>query len=448
MKKLVLLSMVALVTSACGGSEKKPTDTANTCTAAQNGQAKCEGTVWKTCNGGTWATTKDCAATQQLCRDVVGLAGQVECYTVEVKKNEFETCTGSGAGNCATGMQCVSLTVPQANLDIAASICVTDCSANAGVCGARTCDDIFGWCVTATGAFGDPCGFDGTGCSGTLACDRPDPVVSAFYCAATCDGASVNTGVAGCPAAGTIPTECLAGAFVETQKNGTADVTCTTLGTDAACNATAKYTCRDVNTGGAAPERLCARMEGRCGAPVDAIQDLTTAGVDNWLGATINVDHLCGVPGQMCKPATGFTAEASCTELPYVGLSDSTASCATDADCEFTAGFTCMDLDGLTCATPLSSCVLLCDPLEAGGPDLTCPGGTTCKQIKVDCAAGDTNCQLTGNKYFFPFPEVQFNGSNPVTCPTGTGCDTTNGFACTTYGTSKYCLKAHKVCAL
>jgi hypothetical protein len=431
MKKLVVM-MAVLTFAACGKDEtKKPPVDANACTAAQNGNSRCTGTIWQTCNGGSWANTKDCGPTQQ-CQVVVGLPTAVQCYSPAVPGAEFETCTT--ALPCATGLVCSDIAA------LSDKVCLTACTGSE--CGAdRYCETTWktegiastNFC-SATSAVGSFC-WSTDSCVGVTDAQCYPVTGVSPECLQGCPVANLGTAT-GC-SGGDL---CLYGASWDYQGGDPAspiDCSTTACATGFDC-----LTFSIDNSGGTAD--YCVRRDGVCGTSVPVFTQNTSAQVEAWIatGSSLNIAHICDMPnaGNFCAPSpVTATAKTECESAGGWGATFSNEAgdnfpCTADVDC-YLIGGQCMNFGsptGQVCAASINLCAAFCENQE-GTETYTCTGigGGNCIQPTT----------LIGR------PIVEGGTSAPVTCTTPDTQDVCSAdYLCTQFSDGNYCARSRKIC--
>lgn len=362
------------------------------------------------------------------------LVGQFECANPLA---EFAEC-GTGVGTCSSGLTCKNLSL------LSVSLCVHPCDPTAAnTCGATSYCQLVsatptdGICWPVSGR-GEPClpAAPAEACVGAtnLVCQDTGIGVS-LACEAVCDGAAVNSGQATCAAG----EQCLAGFFVEIQQGPSGDVTCTTPGIVDNCDGPGQYSCRSINTGGAQPENLCARLEGKCGDPVNVQTNLAAAALDTVISAKVDLCRRPDLP-RYCEPLANAPASnparVECTETStgfITGDANGDPIACTDAvDCAL-IGRDCIDWGGSVgpaCGYIASICVAWCENFD-GTQTYNCPSGQACTGVpdQLDIV-------------------LQRVSGNLVTCTTDTNCDTGAGNACIIglFSSGDYCGRPRRAC--
>ncbi len=470
MRKLAIV-LIAVSVVGCK-EEKEPVVTpvvGDSCTANQVGARKCDGSNLLECNGKTYAVLKDCATTGEIC--VGNLSILSAACEVEVEPaNEFEECTGTGQGNCVSGLACGTTQVNMFKADYSdwckGDCCVTNCAADAAVCGTdRYCEP---GTVGGQAFMGQAscypvqprdgiCLFNNDGCEGDLECTT---VVSPYngivpQCKLLCDGSEVDTDPESCAGDTCIQAPRFFG--VETQEDTKGDaVPCAVAGEpDKACTANENYTCMEVTMEDDAVETVCARRPGICGTIAPPAPDFANrAALEAYINVDTNLchdlmsDQYCGkfvAAGAIGTPVTEF----ECAATNYLGRYTDPPACNNSEDAPSCFGLgECATFDGSVyeCAIPVNVCIPFCTPADGIDDDMDCGTGYTCQPPTYTDGAGNSGWAIQRGP-------ADAQGRLPaILCDTASGgpsnCDTTKGFACNTtdFGDYQVCAEIRKIC--
>lgn len=407
--------------AACGGGgdEVSECQTLANTTVAVGQSAECADV------GNFFGGTATCRSDGQF--DTTGCTGGGSGGTVA----EGEACTGTGQGNCESGLECVSLG--------SQSFCFEPCDPAGSDCGPM--EYCLGLDGTVSGGICDVQVGNGGQCFVDEGCMDAGASCVGFtdeigVCGVQCPATEINRGQGSCPAGDAclpMPTP-----FVEVQQENSVNVTCTD---DSDCDEAAGYDCRELSIG-----RVCTRDLGICGTPSTFYDgDDTSIEADNvcftvFENAGGELAYPLGVISQYCgiDGATGDPANATCFDAidQIDGLGVCIATCE-----EFATGATLDCGVGSECVTPSVDRALLFAVQRApAASPVTCDAADL--GVRGSCASGELCIEVTAGV---------FQCAAQVTCDLASGtpdapCDTTAGFACEDLASGNRCARPSRIC--
>jgi len=411
------------------------------CSPSYLGSTMCNDDVLYECNGQAYVTQEDCRVSDEIC--VEYFEGVARCEPPVQPAGLFETCTGTGQGNCVGDDQiCGEVTLLSEG-----GLCIIDCGADPSLCNTIDLGDgpTPGYCepgaIDGGGAFSsapfcfpvagrnEMCMFNDDGCVGAeTSCQTITDGLNP-ECKLSCPAEEIGTAATLCGGQ-----QCLRGPYIEVEQMAGSDRTCTTEGSATECTAT--YECLEVTTSSETVGLHCARRAGLCGNEVPAAAPF--AG-QNEVSTYLDDDtHMCDLLGtdQYCGADDVGGATNECVSTGFAFRYDPAIPCGGFDDSLGCFGLgECITFDGVNfeCGVGIAICQRFCT--TRNGEELS---GTPC----------DTGtCQTP--TYPIGAPAIQwddatdepvFCDSNPTVCDPGFSCDST------TYSDAAVCAKERRVC--